>query len=117
MVFDRNDRVVIVGGTYKGQNGTYLAPAGFRGLSAGVQVYLDSRDHRTLRTASLQAIGHRRTSPARAVPASRASTTGRRPVSPEPNSLQDLVEEARDIQRRVADLIVRLEAVDVSGRS
>jgi hypothetical protein len=117
MSFRPNDRVDIIAGSYRGRQGTYLAPAGFRGISARVQVDLDSREYRSLRLESLQGIPPIPPSPANEIPASRATTTGRRPVSPEPDSLQDLVDEAREIQRRVADLVLRLEQVNVSGRS
>ena len=114
--FNANDRVHSIAGSYEGRRGTYLAPAGIRGLSAPVSVNLDSKEYRSLRLASLQGIPHIPPSPARRIPASLATTTGRRIVSPEPDSLQDLVDEAHDIQRRVADLVLRLERVSVSGR-
>ncbi len=114
--FNANDRVDIIAGSYEGRRGTYLAPAGLRGLSARVSVDMDLKDYRSLRLASLRGIPHTPPSPARRIPASLATTTGRRVVSPEPDSLQDLVDEARDIPRRVADLVLRLERVNVSGR-
>jgi hypothetical protein len=114
--FIADDRVDIIAGSYEGRRGTYLAPAGFRGLSARVSVDMDSREYRSLRLASLRGIPLTPPSPARQIPASLATMTGRRPVSPEPDSLQDLIDETRDIQRRVADLVLRLEQFNVSGR-
>jgi hypothetical protein len=121
MALHPNDRVDIVAGSYEGGRGTYLAPAGLRGMSARVCVDDDSRDYRTLRLVSLRAIVPSPPSLPRSLPASRVATTGRRPVSPEVgqtvDSLDDLVAEARHIKRRVRDLVLRLEAVTVSGRA
>ncbi len=107
--FNADNRVDIIAGSYKGRRGTYLAPAGIRGLSARVSVDMDSKEYRSLRLASLRGIPHTPPSPAKRLPASLATTTGRCIVSPEPDSLQDLVDEARNIQRRVTDLVLRLE--------
>ncbi len=110
MAFGPNDRVDIVAGSYEGRQGTYLAPVGFRGLSGRVSVDYDSRNYRTLRLESLRAIVPSPPTPPRPLPASHVATTGRRPVSPDLDSLQDLIDEARDIQRRVTDLVLRLKA-------
>jgi hypothetical protein len=118
MSFRANQRVDIIAGSYEGRRGTYLAPAGFRGISARVCVDLDSRDYRNLRLASLQGIPLPPSSSPALIPASlAASTTGRRPVSPEPDSIAFLLDDAREIQRRVASLVLRLERITVSGHS
>jgi hypothetical protein len=113
MSFRENDRVDIVGGSYQGRRGTYLAKVGFRNLTVSVKVDGDSRESRNLKRTSIRALTRPPPSLGRPIP---STTTGRRPVSPEPDSLQDLIDEARDIQRRVADLVHRLEQVNVSGR-
>jgi hypothetical protein len=51
--FNANNRVDIIAGSYEGRRGTYLAPAGIRGLSARVSVDMDSKEYRSLRLASL----------------------------------------------------------------
>jgi hypothetical protein len=121
MAFGPNDRVDIVAGSYEGRQGTYLAPVGFRGLSGRVSVDYDSRNYRTLRLESLRAIVPSPPTPPRPLPASHVATTGGRPVSPDVgqtvDSLEDLVAEARHIERRVKDLVLRLEAMTVLGRA
>ena len=119
MPFQPEERVDIIAGSYKGQQGTYLAPSGFRGISARVRVDGDSRESRNLRLASLQAIRRPPPSPARKIPVGWLATTGRRPVSPglaqSGDSMQKLLEEVRDIERRVRDLVLHLEAMSISG--
>jgi hypothetical protein len=121
MALHPNDRVDIVAGSYEGRRGTYLRPVGLRGLSGRVSVDYDSRDYRSLRLASLRAIVPPPPTPPRPLPASRVATTGRRPVSPDVgqtvDSLEDLVAEARYIEGRVQDLVLRLEAMTVLGRA
>ena len=121
MALGPNDRVDIVAGSYEGRQGTYLAPVGFRGLSGRVSVDYDSRNYRNLRLESLRAIVPSPPTPPRPFPASRVATTGGRPVSPDVgqtvDSLEDLVAEARHIERRVKDLVLRLEAMTVLGRA
>ncbi len=121
MAFGPNDRVDIVAGSYEGRQGTYLAPVGFRGLSGRVSVNYDSRNYRTLRLESLRAIVPSPPTPPRPLPASHVATTGRRPVSPDVgqtvDSLEDLVAEACHIERRVKDLVLRLEAMTILGRA
>jgi hypothetical protein len=113
MSFQEEDRIVIIKGSYKGRQGTYLGRAGL--FSAKIRVDGDTEETRTLRITSLQAIGRQTT-------ASRVDFTGGRPVSPDlgpstGDSMQELVEEARSIQVRITQLVLRLEAVTLSGRS
>jgi hypothetical protein len=113
MSFQENDRVEIVAGSYQGRRSTYLAKVGYRNITVSVKVDGDSRESRNLKRTSIRAFTHPPPSFGRLIP---STTTGRRPVSPDLDSLQDLIDEARDIQRRVADLPLRLEQVNVSGR-
>jgi hypothetical protein len=118
MPFEIEQRVAIVAGSYRGRRGTYLAPAGFYGLSGKVRVDGDSRLSRTLRLTSLEAIEAIVIPPLPSPPRRTPATTGARSVSPEPlDSMQDVIEEARAIQRRVTDLVIRLEALTVAGRA
>ena len=52
--FQKNDRVNIVGGKYKGKKGTYKRPAGDGTKSAAIAIDGDDVRERTLRLSSIE---------------------------------------------------------------
>jgi hypothetical protein len=102
MRFEEGERIDIIAKGNKGRKGAFLGTSGF--LSAKIQIDGDSRGPRTLRLTSLRAI---------ATPTLVARTGSPDLGQTNGDLMQELLEEARDIELRMRNLILRLEATTI----